>query len=105
MKHPKPSRVDSPSYRRYVATQPCYGCGIEGYSQCAHANYGKGAGTKTSDYLTFPLCAPRPGQQGCHAMHDQCVGMTRDERRDRELRYVVRMQAQALRDNRPEITG
>ena len=34
----KESPVRSESYRRFVASQPCFGCGIAGYSQAAHPN-------------------------------------------------------------------
>jgi hypothetical protein len=88
----------SEAYRRYVASFPCFACGIEGYSQCAHQNYGKGRGTKVDDRLTFPLCAPRFGLIGCHQQHDLCIDMSRDERRETEARYVERMHAFAKRD-------
>lgn len=50
---------------------PCVHCGIAGHSQHAHANDGKGMGTKTDDRTGFPLCAARPGVEGCHAAFDQ----------------------------------
>ena len=92
---PKPYR--NKSYRRYVASQPCFGCGAEGYSQCAHAN-GGGMGTKASDADTFPLCCTRPGVLGCHAEFDQCIGMTKQGRRDLTLDYVAKMQRRAALD-------
>ena len=61
----------SEAYRRAVASLPCICCGVHGYSQAAHANTGKGAGTKTHDYMTFPLCCDRPGVRGCHSRFDQ----------------------------------
>lgn len=99
---PKATIVRNKSYRQFVASHPCFGCGIEGYSQCAHANHGKGLGMKTSDLETFPLCAPHGFHQGCHVLHDQCVDMDRDERRELEQRYVERMQAIARSVGRPE---
>lgn len=102
MKFPKATIVRSHSYRRFVAAQPCFGCGVSGWSQCAHANFGKGLGMKTSDLLTFPLCAPHYGLIGCHQQFDLCLGMTRDDRRDLEAKYVDRMQAIARAAGRPE---
>lgn len=97
----KPRRYQSESYRRYVASKDCFGCGISGYSQCAHAN-GGGMGTKRSDLDTFPLCATGPGHMGCHMMHDLCIGMTKAERRELEAMYIERMRAMAIEDGRPE---
>jgi hypothetical protein len=64
---PKTPITRSEPYRRYVVSLPCYRCGIEGYSQAAHADAGKGMGIKTDDLTCFPLCGPRPPDQiGCH---------------------------------------
>lgn len=97
MRFPKAHIVRSESYRRFVASHPCFSCGREGFSQCAHANHGKGLGLKTSDLDTFPLCGPRGRHMGCHQMHDLCLDMTRDQRRELEAGYVRRMQ-QLARD-------
>jgi hypothetical protein len=86
----------SEQYRRYVASFPCAHCGLVGSSQCAHANKGKGLAMKTCDRRTFPACFR------CHSDIDNSRGMTREQRRDLEERYVARMQAQARTDNRPE---
>lgn len=96
----KPAR--SPGYLRYVASKPCFGCGIEGFSQAAHPNQGKGMGLKTSDLDTFPLCAPHWGMPGCHWQLDNSFGMTRDERRALESEYTARMHDEARRDGRKE---
>lgn len=101
MKFPKSPRYKNESYRRYVASKACFGCGIEGYSQCAHRN-GGGMGTKHSDLETFPLCAARPGAMGCHMQFDLLVDMTRADRRELEDRYVKQMQDMAKADGRPE---
>ena len=101
MLYPKPRRFKSESYRRYVASKPCFGCGIEGYSQCAHAN-GAGMGTKASDLDTFPLCSTRPGHMGCHMQFDLCIDMTKQQRRELTAEYVERMQGIAKADGRPE---
>ena len=98
---PKPRRFQSESYRRYVASKACFSCGIEGFSQCAHAN-GGGMATKTSDLDTFPLCSTRPGHIGCHMMFDLCVDMTKHQRRELTAQYVARMQAIARADGRKE---
>ena len=93
---PKLEPLRSEQYRRYVASFPCFHCGLAGSSQCAHANKGKGMGMKVCDRRTFPLCFP------CHSDLDNSRGMTREQRRDLEDRLVERMQAQARADNRPE---
>ena len=67
----KDAPARSEAYRRIVAAMPCAHCGIAGYSQHAHANAGKGKGIKTDDRMGFPLCAARPGVEGCHAAFDQ----------------------------------
>lgn len=95
---PKVKAWRSEKYRRYVASQECFGCGIEGYSQCAHGNTGKGRGIKVSDDRTFPLCGPRFGLIGCHQQFDLCIEMSREERREMEERYVARMLDRAKRD-------
>ncbi|WP_218243234.1 hypothetical protein [Comamonas fluminis] len=67
----KDNAVESEPYRRLVAQLPCLWCGVEGYSQHAHLNYGKGLGMKTDDRTGFPLCCSRPGIEGCHVAYDQ----------------------------------
>ena len=86
--------IRSEPYRRWVASLPCIACGVEGLSQCAHANYGKGMSMKTCDTKTFPLCGPHWGLAGCHQAHD--IGMTRTERRNTEDRYVEKMRDLAI---------
>lgn len=78
---PKPQIVRSEAYRRIVAAMPCCICGMEGYSQCAHGNLGKGMALKSDDRYSFALCGPRPGIAGCHAQFDQGALFTKDERR------------------------
>lgn len=92
---PKQRAWRSEKYRRFVASMPCFGCRIEGYSQCAHANQGRGLGQKTSDADTFPLCSVRPGHMGCHQMHDLLLDMTLDQRREKELDYIYLMRSYA----------
>lgn len=96
---PKQQIVRSEPYRRFVASHPCFSCGMAGSSQCAHANEGKGMGMKVCDTRSFPLCFP------CHADLDQSRGMTRDERRDLEAKFVERMQRMARAAGRKELNA
>lgn len=68
---PKSEPVRSEPYRRLVAAMPCKACGIQGCSQAAHPNSGKGLGIKTSDLDCFALCCDRPGVPGCHGRFDR----------------------------------
>lgn len=93
---PKKEYVRDESYRRFVASLPCFECGVAGISQAAHSNQGgagKGLSIKASDAFLFPLCADQPLRLGCHSKHDRCVDMTNDERQAREARYLARMAA------------
>lgn len=98
---PKIKPVRSEAYRRWIASLPCFCCGIQGYSQCAHAN-GGGMGTKASDLETFPLCATRPGDMGCHMRFDLCIDMSKHQRRELTTEYVRRAQGLAKRAGRHE---
>lgn len=102
MKYPKANPVRSESYRRFVASFPCFNCGIEGLSQAAHPNMGKGFALKTSDLDCFPLCAAHGLSVGCHYQHDNLIEMTRAERRESEVRYIERMHKLAREHGRPE---
>jgi hypothetical protein len=88
-----PQQKDAPlrsePYRRAVASLPCKVCGIEGHSQAAHPNTGKGAGIKTTDFDCFPLCADRPGVRGCHAQFDQGAMFDKATRRALEAEWSV----------------
>lgn len=94
---PKHEYVRDESYRRFVASLPCFVCGVPGRSQAAHSNSptdGKGAAIKASDTALFPLCADQPGEIGCHTRHDQAKdGLTREQRRAREVEFIARMAA------------
>ena len=83
---PKTVPVQHEGYRRLVAGLRCMACHRLG-CQAAHANTGKGTGTKTDDRLTFPLCADGPGRTGCHRLFDQGAMFTRAERRDVEPQW------------------
>lgn len=95
--------VRSESYRRWVATLPCIVCELEGLSQAAHPNMGRGKGQKASDLDCFPLCSTRMGTPGHHWEHDNLFEMTLAERRERELDYTARTQALARQVGRPEL--
>lgn len=66
---PKSGSVRSEAYRRLVAARPCINCGIEGYSQHAHENNGKGMGLKVDDRRGMPLC--HVGANDCHGRFDR----------------------------------
>ena len=95
--------VRSPAYRRWVASLPCGLCGVEGFSQAAHQNQGKGLSMKVCDLLTFPACAPHWGMPGCHWQIDTSFQMTREQRREIELTQVAATQDKARAAGRPEI--
>jgi len=65
----KDKPVENKSYLRLVAARPCINCGIQGHSQAAHENAGKGKSMKTDDRRTFPLCTV--AANGCHEAFDQ----------------------------------
>ena len=90
----KDNPVRSQQYLRVVASLPCIACGIQGYSQAAHANTGKGMGIKACDLQTFPLCADRPGQRGCHTLFDQGALFNKEARRLIEPAWVADTQRQ-----------
>ncbi len=94
---PKHEYVRDKAYRRFVGSLACFVCGRPGRSQAAHSNShadGKGGAIKASDTALFPLCADEPGEIGCHTRHDQAKdGLTRDQRRAREVEFIARMAA------------
>lgn len=91
---PKAEPIRSKAYLRLVAQLPCKHCGIWGHSQAAHSNQGKGMGTKACDLQTFPLCADRPGQRGCHSLFDQGALFNKEARRLIEAAWVADTQRQ-----------
>ena len=92
---PKVPTWRSEKYRRYVASQECFRCQIEGYSQAAHENEGKALSKKADDARLFPLCCPRPMQMGCHSIFDLGLDGSRDERREQARKWVEQMQERA----------
>jgi hypothetical protein len=94
---PKDGALRSEAYRRYVAAQECFFCRVQGFSQAAHENLGKGLSLKVCDSRTFPVCAPHWGLIGCHQSFDLGLdGLTRDERREMGAKAVAEMQARAV---------
>lgn len=104
---PKMQLLRSESYRRWVSILPCCACGIEGWTQVAHGNqakYGHGRSIKSGDQFVFPMCGPRPGHMGCHAMHDlRMDGLSKAERDALEDEYIERTLRLAREVGRPEI--
>lgn len=99
----KDAPARSESYRRWVASLPCCVCGLQGFSQAAHPNNGRGLGQKSSDLDCFPLCCTRSGTPGHHWEHDNLFQMTLDERRDREALYTAHTRTLAIQAGRPEL--
>lgn len=90
----KDEPIRSDAYRRAVAGLRCIHCGVLGYSQCAHANTGKGASIKACDLDSFPLCTVHPGPdgelvQGCHERFDQGALFSKLVRRDLEQAWIA----------------
>jgi hypothetical protein len=88
----------SEAYLRYVAEQECFICGVEGWSQAAHENYGKAKQRKVCDSRVFPACCPRYGLMGCHQQFDIGLEYTRDERRELGVRLSAKMRERAVAD-------
>jgi hypothetical protein len=93
---PKTKPVRSEAYRKLVASMPCVCCGIQGRSQAAHANSGRGLGQKAPDTELFPLCADSPGSLGCHSHFDRLIGMTLERRRELEREYIAKTHEKAI---------
>lgn len=97
---PKVPKVRSEPYRRYVASLPCYRCGIHGYSQAAHADEGKGMGLKTDDLTCYPLCGPRLDEPGCHEFVGRALA--REDRRAYEITGAAWAQAELIRQSQDD---
>jgi hypothetical protein len=93
---PKERILRSEPYRRFVASQECFACRLEGFSQCAHENVGKGLGLKVCDSRTFPACGPHHGLVGCHQQFDLLMDMGRDEAREMASKYATLMRLRAI---------
>lgn len=81
---PKPTTFRSEKLRRAIATLPCMDCGLEGSTQAAHANQGKGGAIKASDARIMALCIRH------HADLDQGGTMTKLDRRAYEDEMILR---------------
>ena len=86
---PKAVLLRDRDYRMAVASLPCFNCGVEGYSQAAHADEGKGLGIKSSDETCYPLCADRPGVVGCHTLIGASGRYSREVRREFEKQGAI----------------
>lgn len=86
---PKERPVRSEAYRRLVASLPCWHCGAEHRSQCAHEDMGKGERIKNSDTRTYPACGPTLGIVGCHHAIGTGGMYSKDNRRTLEHRAVM----------------
>lgn len=97
--------LDCEAYRKYVAALPCWLCHIEGYSQAAHADEGKGMAIKSDDRTCYPACGPHSSAHGqammiypgCHWLIGTSGTFTRDHRRHIEALAGAETQ-QRLRD-------
>ena len=87
--NPKAVLLRDKDYRMAVASLPCFNCGIEGYSQAAHADEGKGLSMKSSDSTVYPLCADRPGVSGCHVLIGASGVYGREARREFEKQGAI----------------
>lgn len=74
-----------------VAQMHCANCGMEGFTQAAHTNYGKGMGIKACDSQTFPLCTY------CHTWLDQSGQLSKEKRRQLEARLVTKTRQTLIR--------
>lgn len=91
----KESAVRSEPYRRLVAALPCIACTLQGYSQAAHVPP-DGRGLKQDDRQTFPLCATRPGIDGCHVRYDRWQMFPRAQAVEVGLQWAAQTRAAIL---------
>lgn len=90
---PKSKPWRSEKHRRLIASMDCAICGRHAPSQCAHVNFGKGLGLKTSDALAFPACPE------CHRKHDQGGLLTKEQRHQLEWELVDATRSKLIRRN------
>ena len=96
---PKTQYVRNEDYRRYVASLPCWRCGIEDFSNACHGDSGedgKGIGIKACDLTCWPGCIDRPGIIGCHSIIGLNTRMSRAEKREIEKRAASDTQAKLV---------
>jgi hypothetical protein len=95
---PKQNASRSEPYRRLVAARPCIHCGLEGSSQAAHGDEGKGAHIKSDDRTCYPACADGPVRQGCHSLIGMSHIYSREVRREMEADFARRTRAAIIAD-------
>jgi hypothetical protein len=93
---PKENVVRSEAYRRLVAAMPCIHCGLDGSSQAAHGDEGKGAHIKSSDLTCYPACTDGPGRVGCHSLIGTLRIYTAEVRRPMEEDFARRTRAASV---------
>jgi cytochrome c553 len=94
---PKPKTFRLEKLRRAVATLACMNCGLEGSTQAAHANQGKGGAIKSSDARIAALCVR------CHADLDQGGTMTKTDRRAFEDEMVLKTYIALMESGKLEV--
>lgn len=104
---PKSAPWRCEAYLRAVASLPCAHCRIEGRSQAAHSDQGKGMGIKAPDFTAVPLCADMAGRRGCHTLIGTFGMFTRDQRRTLEKKYAAATRERIKADGlwKPEWPG
>jgi hypothetical protein len=104
---PKTASTRSEAYRRAVAALPCLRCGIEGHTQAAHGDAGKGLSLKSSDLTCYPLCGPHDGEPGCHYVIGMTGTLSKAERRWFEEQSMKEAQEKLKRNSEhdPKLRG
>lgn len=94
---PKPTTFRSEKLRRAVASLPCMDCGLEGSTQAAHSNQGKGMAKKASDARVMALCIKH------HSALDQGGTMNKLDRRAYESEMILRTYIRLMEDGLLEV--
>jgi hypothetical protein len=89
----KENAIRSEPYLRLVASLPCWRCGVQGHTQAAHGDEGKGMQIKACDLTAWPACGPRGGLVGCHYFVGSTGSISREERRTLEKQAAADTQA------------
>lgn len=92
----KVNALQHQGYMALVRKLPCARCGVVGFSQFCHADFGKGTGIKTDCRRGWPGCGPRPGIPGCHFFVGTSGTLPQAERRAVELEYAIKTRALIL---------
>ena len=97
---PKDNPLQHGAYMAIVRTLPCIRCGIEGYTQFAHADWsgrgGKGKGIKSDCRLGYPACGPHDNTMGCHYLIGSTGTLARAVRHALEAEYGRRTRFQII---------